>query len=343
MNRGTLLIRADANAAIGAGHVMRCLALAQAWQDAGGTTAVLATAELPVAIEKRLIGERVEVVRLQVDPATEQDATELAELSRQRTAHCVIVDGERFGPEYFTTLKKNRLKILWLDDFGSVRAHNVDLILNQNPGASRDAYAWCRDEARLLLGTEYVTLRREFRQAKPRAETSGAARNLLVTFGGSDPDNLTELVLSALAADPPGGNVTVAVGSGNPRLSDLQRLASSVGVTLLADAPHMPGLMMESDLAVIAAGGTLWELLYCGCAVLSYSRNSVQADVIARLAAAGAVCDLGAASAFEPAELCAAIRRVAGSAATREKMQAAGRQIVDADGVLRVMRRLNGE
>src|SRR5260370_32921233 len=105
----------------------------------------------------------------------------------------------------------------------------------------------------------------------------------------------------------------------------------------------MPGLMMESDLAVIAAGGTLWELLYCGCAVLSYSRNSRQADLIPRLAAAGAVCDLGAASAFEPAELCAAIRRVAGSAAIREQMRATGRQIVDGDGVLRVIRMLNGE
>jgi spore coat polysaccharide biosynthesis predicted glycosyltransferase SpsG len=140
MNPDTLLIRADANAAIGAGHVMRCLALAQGWQDAGGT-AVVAAAELPVAIENRLVEEKIEVVRLQVDPGTGPDATELANLARERNAPWVVVDGERFGPGYFETLKKHDFKVLWLDDFGSVRAHDADLILNQNLGTSRDAYA----------------------------------------------------------------------------------------------------------------------------------------------------------------------------------------------------------
>ena len=341
MNPGTLLIRADANAAIGTGHVMRCLALAQAWQDSGGTV-ILAAAELPAAIEKRLIGEKSEIVRVQ-DAGTGRDAAELVGVARERKARWVVLDGERFGPDYIATLKQHNLKILWLDDFGNARAHDADLILNQNLGASRDGYAWCRDDTRLLLGTNYVMLRREFRQAKLRGEIPETARNLLVTFGGSDPDGLTEKVLQAVAADPPGISVTVIVGAGNPRLAALRQLADPAGVTLLSDPPNLPELMVESDLAVIAAGGTLWELLYCGCAVLSYSRNSVQANVIAKLAEAGAVCDLGPVAAFASADLCAVIRRVGCAAAQRAQMRAAGRRIVDGDGVAQVLRAMNGE
>ena len=36
-----LLIRADASINIGTGHLMRCLALAQAWKDAGGEVAFI--------------------------------------------------------------------------------------------------------------------------------------------------------------------------------------------------------------------------------------------------------------------------------------------------------------
>jgi spore coat polysaccharide biosynthesis predicted glycosyltransferase SpsG len=191
-----------------------------------------------------------------------------------------------------------------------------------------------------LLGTKYILLRREFGRVKPRATAKEIATRMLITFGGSDPDGLTEKALEVVETDMADLSVTAVIGSANPRAPALQQKASSPGVTVLVDPPNMPELMVQSDVAVIIAGGTLWELLYCGCPVLSYARNSLQRGVISKLAHAGAVWDLGPVAQFAADDLRSAIRKVAGSHALRERMRAAGRSIVDADGAARVVRRM---
>jgi len=101
--------------------------------------------------------------------------------------------------------------------------------------------------------------------------------------------------------------------------------------------------MKRSDLAVIIGGGTLWELLFSGCAVLSYSRNSRQAQVVATLAEFGAAIDLDPVAAFSASRLRDEIRQLGNDEPKRRQMRAAGRQIVDGNGVLRVLRAMNGE
>ena len=68
-----LVLRADATTAGGTGHMMRMLALSQAWLDAGGRARWLVAAAPPALIE-RIEDEGVAIVRLDGPAGGETDA-----------------------------------------------------------------------------------------------------------------------------------------------------------------------------------------------------------------------------------------------------------------------------
>lgn len=74
-----------------------------------------------------------------------------------------------------------------------------------------------------------------------------------------------------------------------------------------------------------------------GCAVLSYSRNIVQARVVQALAQRGAVIDMGETRHFDPAKLVASVKELVDSRPARERMTSLGRMLVDGLGSKRVL------
>ena len=103
----TLLNRADTSSEMGTGHVMRCLALAQAWKDAGGCTIFAMAGEMP-DIERRLSGDGFAVHHIIAEPGGENDAALTADLAISLDACFVIVDGYRFGFRISNEPKKCR-------------------------------------------------------------------------------------------------------------------------------------------------------------------------------------------------------------------------------------------
>jgi UDP-2,4-diacetamido-2,4,6-trideoxy-beta-L-altropyranose hydrolase len=344
-NIGEIVIRADASVAMGTGHVMRCLALAQAWQDAGGR-AVFAMAETTPTIRARLAAESCEVVPVATKAGMTDDSHETLALAREHHADWIVVDGYQFSADFQGALKAARFKILFLDDYGHAAPYSADLVLNQNVCAAEALYQAGEPRTRFLLGPRYCLLRREFAAWRDwKREISPVCRHLLVMLGGSDPENLTARVIEALAlANLEAVETTVVVGGSNPHFPMIEGLAlrSKQPITLRRDVANIPELMAAADMAVSAAGSTCWELCLLGLPALLLDVAANQSAVAEELDRKGCAVHVG--DQRVPTEKIAdALERLLNSYQLRQSLSQASRQLVDGNGARRVVSILRGE
>jgi len=239
----TLLIRCDASIAMGTGHAMRCLALAQAWQDAGGKV-TFAMAEATPSIETRVRMEGADVVHLPGLPGSMEDSARMCDLALKEKAEWAVVDGYQFDSAYQSAVRDAGLKLLLIDDHGAAPPYSADLVLNQNVHAKEDLYRERAPDTRLLLGPRYILLRREFAFWRKRTfEIAPRARRILVSMGGSDPENVTEQILKTLLSESD-LELTVVVGGSSPH-SELLESADSLGkgISVRRDVTNIAELM----------------------------------------------------------------------------------------------------
>jgi UDP-2,4-diacetamido-2,4,6-trideoxy-beta-L-altropyranose hydrolase len=335
-----LLVRADASAQIGTGHVMRCLALAQAWQDAGGRVVFLMAMEAP-ALEARLRSEGMEVIHLPVQPGSTDDAIRTADFAHQVGADWVVVDGYHFGADYQRIIKDSGLRLLFIDDNGHAGHYSADLVLNQNIHAHEGLYPNKEPYTRLLLGTRYVLLRREFLKWRGwKREIPEVARKVLVTMGGSDPDNVTLKVIQALQqVNMDGLEATVVVGGSNPHYEELQSAVqdSRFPIRLESNVVDMPELMAWADVAVSAGGSVIYELAFMGVPIIGLSRAKQEEVLLQRSTQSGISINLGVYHSVQPGWICEVLTGLAHSKEQRLAMSRAGRSLVDEFGPDRVI------
>jgi UDP-2,4-diacetamido-2,4,6-trideoxy-beta-L-altropyranose hydrolase len=326
-----LVVRADASERIGTGHVMRGLALAQAWRAEGGE-AIFALAQGEPAIEARLRHEGFDVVRLAAVPGSPADVDETLAIA----AHWVVVDGYHFAADYLAAIHTAR-RLLVVDDWGHAGHYDADLILNGNGYATPDLYP--STTGQLLLGARYLPLRREFLDAIAPRATPPVARTILVTLGGADPDNRTQLVVEALRRLTLPFEARVIIGASNPHGAAVRAAAAGddrIGV--LDHVREMPALMTWADVAIAGAGTTTWELCALGVPALLLVLADNQAPVAEAVAARGAAIAVGRLENQPPERLASRLDLLMRSEVLRLLLSESGRALVDGRGAMRVVR-----
>lgn len=295
-----LYVRADANGKIGTGHIMRCIALAQTWQDSEGEVTFISHCESN-SIKERIIKEGFGFVSIEYPHPHSSDLAQTvciidSKKSNDSSSAWLVLDGYHFTPEYQKAIHDTGNRLLVIDDMNHLPQYHADILLNQNIHAPDLNY--CHDEDTiLLLGNQYVLLRREFQKYRDfKRRTPDRAKNILVTLGGADPDNVTSKIIEALnLLNGSEIKVRIIIGPANPHQELLsQSLSSSFGAfELLINPPDMPELMAWADLAISAAGSTCWELAFMGVSVLLFILSKNQEPIAVYLSKTGAAKNLG--------------------------------------------------
>jgi UDP-2,4-diacetamido-2,4,6-trideoxy-beta-L-altropyranose hydrolase len=341
MSGKTLLIRADANAEIGAGHVMRCVALAQAWQKAGGRAIFALTAG--AGLEGRIRSEGSDFETIHATPGTREDAAHTAQLCASLRADWLVVDGYHFPAEYRRSVRTLPARLLLFDDDAHGEARDCDLALNPDPDAVLRAPAECK--AVQLRGPQYALLRREFldfRSERPSAPET--ARRILITLGGGDSHNVTQQVFDALERlSDLDLDVTVIVGSSYPYAEQLQAAlrTSPLKAKLLQNVDNMPALMSRADLAISAGGGTCYELAFMQVPMFLITMAKNHEAAVEALASAGVAFNAGWFSSLNREGLAGLLRKVVVDRELRAGLVKNAAGLVDGNGANRVVEAMN--
>lgn len=338
-----LLLRADADAAQGTGHVMRCLALAHGWRTLGGSVRFITVRPDPSLCQRIRLSGAILIEIPEAWPKARDLSVMSALLEQLRwqgaPAPWVVLDGYHFDSGYHKTLRAAECNLLVIDDYSHLPRYDADLLLNQGVHAPLLSYdqvsgAW------LLLGTRYVLLRPEFKLWSDFArQIAPVATKILLTLGGGDAGNATAKVIRALQriTDIP-IEVRVLAGALNPHVNELSRMVGqSPNIELLTDVADPSASMAWADLAVAAGGTTAWELAYMQLPALLLVLADNQVPGVQDIDGFGAARALGWVKELSVAQLEAALRDLIHDSQSRTRMAARGRTLVDGLGVARVI------
>lgn len=292
-------IRTDASGTIGTGHIMRCLAFAQAARDAGHTVQLITAAPLPPPLTECWANENIPVTPLVTLPGSADDAAKTAHLAQSQRSQWLLVDGYQFTAQYLQQCRGAHYRICSIDDLGSATPLPVDAILNPNSSATAALYPEQPGTTRRLLGANYLLQGRHIRAllATP-APPPAPSPTLLCFFGGSDTLQLTEALMSKIPElTARGWTVQFVLGATNPRTTALlargETFAAAGHRIHHALAPErFAELARTCTAAVVAAGSTCWDLATLGIpqvAVLTADNQQIVAAGL-RQHALGVVC-----------------------------------------------------
>lgn len=360
-----ITFRADASIQIGTGHVMRCLTLAEELKRQGheclficrehnGHLGELIAAKgfslhlLPVGDEAEQASSKLNwnAHATWLGVTWQQDAEQIRAILSNQPVDWLVVDHYALDIGWEQQAAEIAARIMVIDDLAD-REHQCNLLLDQTFGRSAADYrALVPDNCELLCGSQYALLRPEFAELRPyslQRRQQPTLRQLLITMGGVDKNNVTGQVLEALRDSelPADCNIVVVMGATAPWLEAVKQQAETLPwpTEVKAGVNNMAQLMADSDLAIGAAGATSWERCCLGLPTVMMVLADNQQKIATNLKNANAAKTICNATPLDPT-LFEIITTLLVQPNQLKNMSKAAADILDGNGAAAVIERM---
>lgn len=341
--KASVLFRCDASSAIGYGHLMRGVALAERFQAHGddvtflihedaGASRVISRAGVPARWMPGSAGmpEVLTSIQEEIRKRARQDGPRV----------WAVVDSYEDAAAQTRCAREADARVLVVDDWGRVD-HAAHVLVNPNVDAAASWYPGANG-TRLLLGASYAFVRQEFMGQAVARDRSAPVRRVVVTLGGGDLHHQVMAVLRGLEVLSPaqraGLDVDVVLGHGYREADQAVAFAQTAPYRchVRQGVFDIAALMSRADLAISGAGGTLYELAYLGVPTVALTLSDSQVRNAQAFAARGAAVSLGMADQLTPAWLAAAVEPVLSDPHRRRTLSERGRALCDGHGPERI-------
>lgn len=294
-----IAIRVDSSIKIGTGHVMRCLTLAK--QLTKKHHSVEFICRKAIGSVEGLIEEKGFIVNLLPEITKDlwewtsdnwkEDFFQSSIYLDLRNIDLIIVDHYSIDYKWERAIRGIIPKLMVIDDLAN-RKHECDILLDHNfyKDMNTRYQNLVGEKTRLLLGPNFALLREEFFMKYSQTNH----KQILISFGGSDPTNETLKILNIVKILPENYRFKIILGTSNPNKQEIVEIVEKhSNFRLLINIDNMAE-EINNSLFVIGAGGiSALERVILNKPSLVISVADNQVEIIKNFAEKGVIKYIG--------------------------------------------------
>lgn len=179
-------------------------------------------------------------------------------------------------PKYISFFRKISKKIIMLTDSPKKVITEADVVFAFSQAQKKEWYLnnINKKKTKFFLGLDFFPLNTNYSNQEDFV-VQDQVKNILLTFGGSDPQNYSERILNFFLKNNFEQNIVLIVGPGYPEgnLRKLQLKNLPANFSIKSKVTNMKRYMEACDICLCSSGNTLVELLACGIPCLVFPQT----------------------------------------------------------------------